>query len=156
MADFEALRKTFKDYLIIGMDNLEWEVQHQADLSQNVSEELAKAISRRDAAEDDLDELEATLALSFRASAKDGATDAKVKAMVKIDPGRKVKFKEVIRLREQAAILQGMVFSYVQRSEMVVQACRLFLKDYYGNLENKADSSYKQLREKSAMARTKL
>lgn len=112
----------------------------QPTLFHQVSRELAYAISRRDAAKQDLDRTEAELTVNYREEAK--RADAKitadeVKAAIKLD-GLYSEMQDKLRKATNAVLdWQALKEAYLQRSYALNHMVDLYLANYYGNIERR-------------------
>lgn len=111
-----------KERLVIDEDALSECLVEQPQLYYDAANSYVQAISMRDAAKLELEEIGAQLDKAIRLAAeKSGAkiTEARVQQEIHLDSGYKAKRVEVLELSEQADQLQVLRDSFSQRSFML-------------------------------------
>ena len=133
-----------EEMLKIDAHALEDEVGMQSDLFYRVGEKLALAVSRRDEAKQDLQDIEAETELSIRKkSSEDGVkmTVDEVKATVRTDRNVRNAQIKLFRLTEITSKLTALRDAFAQRSSMLKKMVDLYVTNYYTNSEYKTSDS---------------
>lgn len=122
----------YRDRLAIDGDALGDCLVEQPQLKYDVSTEYVQAVSLRDAAKMDLDELRAVIDKDIRARADASAikmTEARIDGEVVLDPRYKAKRREILELSEQADRLQVLRDGFVERSFMLRELVALQISE---------------------------
>lgn len=132
IADLEAS-------LQIDENALEDVCREQTTLLYRVARELSIAISRRDAAKQDLEYIEARVALELREQVRTGEkiTADEVKARVKVHPDYLAAVEELTKTQNMIGEWAPLKEAYQQRSYMLNHLVDLYLSNYYGNIERR-------------------
>src|SRR5262245_4124574 len=112
----------------------------QPVLFHQVARELAYAISRRDAAKQDLDRAEAELTINYREEAKRAETKMtadEVKSAIRLDGLYSEKQDRLRKASDAVLDWQGLKEAYLQRSYALNHMVDLYLANYYGNIERR-------------------
>ena len=120
----------------------------QPQLFQEAADEATEAAEQRDLAKLDMETTLAELDLGFRKSALergDKVTDKTVESLVNNDE-RYIKVKEdYIHSRMLASLADNKKTAYEQRKSMLEYVIRLYLSEYYSDVESNPDALSKKI-----------
>lgn len=152
-SDFRALLK-------IDKHSLDKEIQTQPEIFYDVSEKLALAISRRDAAYEDKKQIENDLSDVMRAKltqAGGRVTNAAVETAVKTNKKFTAAVQRYLKLAKRAARWEALKEAFRQRSFMLGQLTALYEANYFTSnsaVSNKfSDQKYEERKQKLARGR---
>jgi hypothetical protein len=127
-----------EDALRIREDELERDCEEQAEMFYHVARASAEAVSRRDWAKQALSELESELDAKIRHQADvagDRITESAVKAQIKLEKRYQRAAAEVAKLNTEVGRLVALRESYDHRKEMLKLMVRLYLANYFSDIE---------------------
>jgi hypothetical protein len=147
-ASIEELEKGLK----IGTD-LEQEDRVQAETYWRVARASAVATSRRDAAYQNIKDVEAEESLKIRESytKEDKVTEATITAETRSSPHVRMAVKNHLRLQEEAAVLNALLMSFEKRSYALRDLVQMQLKEFYqssGTRDGLADMARREQNER--------
>jgi hypothetical protein len=120
----------FKASLLIDKNDLDNELEVQPQMYYMASEELAQAVSSRDAAKEDLARVDARLYDEI-AKRDEKLSDSKIRAQVSLHRDHVEAFEDYNAARSLADRWAGMVESWRQRGSMLRQLAELYVTNYY-------------------------
>lgn len=126
--------------LQIDPHSLDTALREHPDLFYKVASELALAISNRDEAKQDLDELEAEVDMEIRAEAarlNEKTTETQILSMRKVDKKVKASNDVFLEKRYDAAKWTALKEAYEARSYALSKLVDLYLASYYSSNEDK-------------------
>lgn len=141
--------ETLAGRLSINEHALDIALREHPDLFYTVATELALAISNRDEAKMEVDEVEAKVAseIRHRASVDDEkVTDKSVSDQVKLDKRVQAANTKFIEERLNAAKWTALKEAYESRSYAISKLVDLYLANYYSTIEKKNDTDYRTVR----------
>lgn len=133
---------TIKDYekaLLVDEHALNEELQHQPDLFYRVSKLLLNAISERDAAKQDLVELEARVDAEIRKDASvsgERVTEKEVESQKKLNPKVTKAIRDLHALQLQVAKYTALKEAYMQRANVLRDFVTLYSANYFSDASN--------------------
>lgn len=133
--------------------HLERECQIQAEMFYRVAQKGTLAISKRDAAKQALAEVEAELDSEIRRDAEvagDKITEPAIKNKIKLERRYQRASAELQKLSTEVGDLAALRESYDHRKEMLKLMVKLYLANYFGEIEERG--AVGQMREASAHA----
>lgn len=138
--------ETLAGRLSINEHSLDVALREHPDLFYTVATELALAISNRDEAKMEVDEVEAKVAseIRHRASVDDEkVTDKSVSDQVKLDKRVQAASTKFIEQRLNAAKWTALKEAYESRSYAISKLVDLYLSNYYSTIEKKSDADFR-------------
>lgn len=123
--------------LKIDRSKLDEELIHQPYNFGVAAEAYARAVSERDAAKTELDQLTAELSLAYRNSAENEGkkvTEMTIQTLVSSDPDHKKAVFKLLRLREHTEILAGEKEAWNQRAFVLRDLVALYNSGYWSNV----------------------
>lgn len=128
------LLEALRERLLIDKDDLDRELIEQPQLYDRVGQQFALAVSRRDAAKDELKVLEAGLSIQYRKELEEEGkkpTEAMVSALTETDPDRQSLRKSLGDLQATTAELEALKDAFFQRASMLRDLCTLYSAGYF-------------------------
>lgn len=129
--------------LMIDEHDLERECRDQAVMFYNVSELNTLAQSRRDEAKQKLAEIEAEVDSDIRYDAEvagERVTEPAIKSQIKLNKRYQKAARELKILQIEVGKLSGLERSYDHRKEMLKLLVRLYLANYFGEIEERGSA----------------
>ncbi len=126
----------FRQHLTINKDSLDEDITVQSDLFFRVSEAYAFACSRRDAAKENIKQVDAQMDLNIRAeAAEDGVkvTETKVFSLVAASDEHLEAASEHLDCIEEVNIFGSLKEAFSQRSYMLRELVELYCVGYYSD-----------------------
>lgn len=130
--------------LRIDEHSLESECRDQAVMYYNVARMGTLATSHRDEAKKNLAEIEAELDAYLRRSAETSGeriTEAAIKSGIKLDKKYQRAATELAKLSTEVGNLSALERSYDHRKEMLKLMVKLYLANYFGEIEERGVST---------------
>lgn len=135
----EALRAK----LIIDEYHLELMLKQHPELVYDVGIELAFAISNRDQAKQNLEEIEAVVDNEIRQNAIDKVTEKDVESQKRRDKKVIAHNEDFLALKHLAAQWGVLKEAFDQRSYAISKLVDLYLANYYSNIEKNGETEFK-------------
>ncbi len=135
----------FRTHLTINKDSLDEDITVQSDLFFRVSEAYAFACSRRDAAKEQIKQVDAKMDLEIRQDASDEGvkvTETKVSSLVAASEEHLEAASEHLDCIEEVNIFGSLKEAFSQRSYMLRELVELYCVGYYSDpdyVRNKAE-----------------
>lgn len=132
--------KRLKEGLKINEHSLDTALRDHPDLFYAVSMELALAISNRDEAKQNLEEVEAQVDIEIRSECerlKEKTTEKEIESLKKVDPKVKSANDKFLAEKLNAANLTALKDAYESRSYALSKLVDLYLANYYSQQEDK-------------------
>ena len=136
--------KQLEEKLKIDEHALEIALRDNPALFYDVASELALAISQRDEAKQDLDELEAEVDMELRQAASvsgERTTEKEIESNKKADKRVKAATDRFLQLRYDAAKWTALKDAYEQRSYALSKLVELYISNYYSSQDHKPAST---------------
>lgn len=149
----EDLRKKLQ----IDEHSLEIELKNFPNLVDDVGQASVLAISYRDEAKQELDEIEAKVDSEIRseaAEANEKVTEKDVESQKKLDPKVKAANKKFLDLKLEAAQWGVLKEAFEKKSYALSKLVDLYIANYYSEIEKKGNTSLKTMQ--SQRAKTEL
>lgn len=149
----------FRDYLLIDKHALDEELAQQPSLFEKVGDACAEAIAVKDAAKEELADVDAILFnLIKKKEAGNRITEAAIKSRVQAHSKHKAAFAKYLTAKMRADKLANLKESFHQRSYMLRELAGLAVANYFEGSSIKATSTtnravYSRQRERLAEAR---
>jgi hypothetical protein len=138
MPDREPTLAELEAALRIREDELEQDCEEQAVMFYKAARASADAISRRDWAKQALSELESELDAKIRHDAEvagDRITEGSIKSQIKLERRYQAAAAEVAKLSIEVGKWAALRESYDHRKEMLKLMVRLYLANYFSDIE---------------------
>lgn len=116
-------------------------LQQQPELFYQVSKMLALQVSRRDAAKQQVAEVEAAIDTELRNDAKkaeEKISEKQLEALKIQDPEVKVAYREYLELCQTVGLLTALEKAYQQRSYVLKDLVTLYVANYFGDGSNRS------------------
>ena len=140
--------ESFRAKLQIDEHSLEIELRDYPKFVDDIGQAHVLAISDRDAAKDDLDQIEAKADYEIRESAAladEKITNPEVESQKKLDPKVKAANKKFLELKLLAAQWGVLKEACEKRSYALSKLVDLYIANYYSEIEKKGEGDFKTM-----------